>query len=207
MKPGSSLVLAAATLAVLVVIAFALVTRRSSHRVVTGTDEPQDVEGGKRLTPDQDVPLVPRQRLQMPLPSETRPPNEPRPGPPDPARQERLRSAPRAIGNSGKADREIGAWSEVFSERLRRDLPKDLADKVSLGSLDCFQAGCVMAVDFRDDADAGRNFTKFMVGSEAFARWPGPKMQIDNKPGNTSAGEKWCLFRSSEVAKSLLSDE
>ena len=94
-----------------------------------------------------------------------------------------------------------------FKERFSRDLPQDLAAKVNVGNLDCFRDGCVMALDYREDATAATNFSEFLERSEAFNRWPGPKMRIENKPGLRSAGEKWCFFRSAETAKMLLAQE
>jgi hypothetical protein len=119
---------------------------------------------------------------------------------------ERLRSAPRLFNSSGSPDRLVQGLSNEFTDRFKRELPADLAGRIKMGKFECYRSGCVVPVDYNGDAAAGGQFEAFMMGSEAFNRWPGPKMKIEDKPGDRSSGAQWCFFKSSEEAVAMLAE-
>jgi hypothetical protein len=210
LKAGRSIIIGATgLLAVALALLILVLTRAARPPKVVEATEIENLADTETITrapahePDLSAPAARRPVALAPAAREV---NEPKPGPPDLAQFERLRGGPRRVATSGRADREIASMSETFSQQLSRDLPKELGTQISMGSLDCFHGGCVMSVDYRGNLETARKFNSFLLSSDAFSHWPGPKMRIENKPGDQAAGEQWCLFRSSEAAKSLLSD-
>jgi hypothetical protein len=145
-----------------------------------------------------------------------RPTSVPSPSPSSPSSEQmspealrhfqRLRSAPQLFAGSGAADHRVQELSRDFTEHFQKELPSELAGKLKMGRFDCFRSGCVVSVDYNSDPGTAQQFEAVMMGSDAFNRWPGPKMKIEKRPGDRASGAQWCFFRSSDEAVAMFGD-